>query len=286
LKLVVCIPAKDEELTIAKTIVGVKPYSDAILVCDDGSKDATGSIARSQGVKVLVHDHNMGKGEALRTLFEEALKMEPDVVVTLDGDAQHHPEDIPRLVEPIAEGKADMVLGERANESALRRLGHWVAVRLNDSPVKDPHSGFRAYSTRTLPALLPTESRTSVDGEIYERAKDLGLKIATVPISVSPEVNPKNRGVTQAADVLTFSIKHLALKRPLSVFGIPGLVFLGFSAYYALRAYSRMAGGAAQFPTILLDSQISSYFAELGLAFLSTAIILFAVLGAIGRLRR
>ena len=102
---VVCIPALNEERNIAKVIVASKKFAGRIIVCDDGSKDMTSEIAQSLGVEVIRHERNMGKGDALRTLFLAARAHRPEAMVTIDGDAQQDPSEIPRLLEPIRKGE-------------------------------------------------------------------------------------------------------------------------------------------------------------------------------------
>ena len=97
MKVVVGIPAYNEEKTIAKVVIQAKKHSDSVMVCDDGSTDATGEIAKELGAMVITHDRNMGKGEALRSLFVEARKIGADALVTLDADGQHDPNEIPAV---------------------------------------------------------------------------------------------------------------------------------------------------------------------------------------------
>ena len=104
-------PAYDEEGRIAKVIVAAKRYADKIIVCEDGSSDDTGEIAGDLGAQVIVHEGNPGYGAALTTLFEEVKRKNADVFVILDSDGQHQPHKIPELVEPILEGRADLVIG-------------------------------------------------------------------------------------------------------------------------------------------------------------------------------
>jgi len=110
---VVGVPAFNEERTIAKVVLGAQKYADRVLVCDDGSTDMTGEIAEKLGAEVIRHERNLGKGVALRSLFEAGRRIGADVFVTLDADDQHDPEDIPRLVEPILRGDADVVIVNR-----------------------------------------------------------------------------------------------------------------------------------------------------------------------------
>jgi glycosyltransferase involved in cell wall biosynthesis len=110
---IAAIPALDEENTIAKVVIKSMMYVDRVIVCDDGSEDMTGEIAERLGAEVIRHNRNMGYGAALASLFGRAREIGADVMVTLDADMQHNPEDIPRLVKPILDGEADIVVGSR-----------------------------------------------------------------------------------------------------------------------------------------------------------------------------
>src|SRR5256886_9331648 len=101
-----------------------------VYVVDDGSTDGTGAAAQREGAVVLVHRHNYGKGAALRTGIERALSDGARIIVTIDADGQHAPEDIARLVAPIESGEADLVLGARARGATMplgRRGRNWVS---------------------------------------------------------------------------------------------------------------------------------------------------------------
>jgi len=106
---VVCIPAYNEEQTISQVVANCKKYSDYVLVCDDGSTDETTSKAKGAGAKLINHKKNLGKGAAMKSLFKSALNDNVDAIVTIDGDGQFLPEQIPQLVSPVIEKKADIV---------------------------------------------------------------------------------------------------------------------------------------------------------------------------------
>ena len=154
--IVVVIPAYNEERTIAKVVLQAKRHVDLVMVIDDGSVDMTGDIARGLGAKVLRNEVNLGKGEALRRVFKETLTLKPEVTVALDADGQHDPDEIPKLVKPIVDGEADVVVGSRYVEGAstdaptYRKMGLRVIEGLGRSaikvPIRDTQSGFRAYS--------------------------------------------------------------------------------------------------------------------------------------------
>ena len=110
---VVGIPAFNEEHSIARVVLETKKYADAIVVCDDGSSDLTGEIARNLGVYVIRHEQNLGYGAALKTLFRCAREFKADILITLDADGQHEPKEISEIILPIIEGSADLVVGSR-----------------------------------------------------------------------------------------------------------------------------------------------------------------------------
>ena len=108
-----CIPAFNEEATIARVVLLAERYVDQVFVCDDGSTDMTGIIAEALGAVVVLHEANLGYEAALLSLFEEAVKRGVDVVVTLDADGQDDPSEIPKLLERLNVGDVDLVVGSR-----------------------------------------------------------------------------------------------------------------------------------------------------------------------------
>ena len=107
----VCIPAFNEEHVIDKVIKNCLKYADQVVVCDDGSVDNTYEVADSAGANVIRHEKNFGKGKALQSLFKFARHSNFDVIVTIDGDGQFLPDEIPKLVKKIESGESDIVIG-------------------------------------------------------------------------------------------------------------------------------------------------------------------------------
>lgn len=224
--IVVGVPAYNEERTIAKTVIKAAMYSNRVLVVDDGSVDETALIAERLGAIVIRHPRNMGKGEALKTIFNAAMKLKPDVLVTLDADAQHDPSQITDVARPILEGLADVVVGARPTRPALmstyRRLGQKfldvaTGVRDENGALVDSQSGFRAYSRRAIIRLEFGEWGMGVESETLKKASENGLVVRQVSVSVSygGEFEHKLNPIVHFTDVVSAIIKSSIVKRPL-----------------------------------------------------------------------
>lgn len=188
---VVIIPAYNEEGTIAEVIVRSLPYADTVLVVDDGSTDATAAVAACAGAQVISHPLNRGLGAAIGTGMQAARNLGADVVMTLDADGQHLPEEIPRFVEALGHG-ADAVIGSRmltfeGNMPFLRRvyqrIGNVVTFLLFGKRVTDSQSGFRAFSARAADAMDLRTDRMEVSSEIISEIHRCQLTYAEVPIT-------------------------------------------------------------------------------------------------------
>ena len=193
--IVACIPAYNEERTIAKTILQVQKFVDRVIVADDGSQDMTASIAENLGAIVIRKTH-IGKGAALRAAFALAQEMSPEIIVTLDADGQHDPAEIPILVRPIEEARAEMTVGSRYLEKSktdfpfYRQLGLRIINSLSrkscNGVVKDTQCGFRAYSMKALDVIQQCESNGfGVETEQLSLVSKCGLRIQEVPVTVS-----------------------------------------------------------------------------------------------------
>jgi len=234
---VAAIPAFDEEKTIGKVVLQTKKYVDKVLVCDDGSIGMTGEIAEGLGAVVIRHGRNLGKGVALRSLFEAGRKMGADVFVTLDADDQHDPKEIPKLVEPILRGDADVVIGNRfsAREGsvpAVRRWGNRVLnflTNLSAGEAEDSQSGFRAYSRKALSAIDAIEDGLGVDSQTFIDANEKGLKVVEIPVSAKYPKDvktSKKNTIRHGSEVILSLIELVSERRPLLFLGVPGLVLL------------------------------------------------------------
>lgn len=217
-KVVVVIPAYNACHTIAEVIFKSMDCVDKVVVYDDGSTDATRFIAEKCGATVIGDINNRGKGYALKSLFEFISRFSTDVVVTIDADMQHDPEDIPSIIGPILDGDADVVIGVRSGMSKYRALGNKLLDFL--SRRKSSQSGFRAYSKKALDVLGLKEKGFAIDSEILMQLEGK-VRIRRVPIQTKYDrFSHTKNPVSHFKEVFTF----LFLKRPLLNLGLLGAI--------------------------------------------------------------
>ena len=238
--IIACIPAYNEEKTIGKVILQAQKFVDKVIVVDDGSEDYTAQIARGLGAIVILHEKNLGYGAAINSLFKEALRLGADIAVVLDGDNQHDPSEIPRIIKPLVKEEADMVLGSRfLNEgdssevSGYRRLGLKfitdLSAKTSYNGITDAQCGFRAYSRKALEDILVTEQGMGASTEILFKAKDAGLRVVEVPVKVHYNSDPlandhSSNSFAHGLDVFMTTIKQISIRHPLKFYGIPGFL--------------------------------------------------------------
>jgi glycosyltransferase involved in cell wall biosynthesis len=281
---VACIPAFNVEKTIGGIVKESLLHVDKVIVCDDGSTDNTARVAEENGAEVIKHERNYGYGAALITLFEKAREKNADIMVTLDGDGQHIPEFIPRLVAPLSYQGVDVVIGSRflGGDSSAPRFGtHGIKIVTaatnigNNIKVTDAQSGFRAYSKRAIQLIHPTEYGMAASTEILTKVANKRLKLVEVPIVISYDgtesFSPK---IPSGVKVLMNVLKFMSVKHPIVFYGFPGI---------ALVIAGIIIGG--QFIDAYLRHQ-SIYFGSLlgavvlfmsGTVLTATAIILYAM---------
>jgi len=236
MKITIGIPAYNEEKNIAKIITKLKKITDSIIVCDDGSSDMTSEIAKNLGVIVISHKKNMGYGAAIRTIFEKSAEIGSDILVTFDADGQHRVEDVSRVLRPLENSEADIVIGSRflgkqSNVPNYRKLGIKVITQVTNSSIKtkltDSQSGFRAYSKQVLSKISLSEIGMGISTEILIKASSGGLRITEVPITIlySGDTSTHNP-VSHGTSVLFSTIKFTSIEHPLKFYGIPSVIFL------------------------------------------------------------
>jgi glycosyltransferase involved in cell wall biosynthesis len=192
MKIIAVIPCLNEANFIGNVVSGAVKFVDRVIVVNDGSKDDTSRIAQSAGAEVISHPYSQGAGAATRSGFETAVKYGADIVVTLDGDGQHNPDEIPLLVQPLLQSRADLVIGSRfiehsTNIPSYRKFGvdiiTWMYNLGSNVKVTDAQSGFRAHSRKLLKSIAITHDNFSFSIEVLVQARKKGFHIQEVPIS-------------------------------------------------------------------------------------------------------
>jgi glycosyltransferase involved in cell wall biosynthesis len=233
--IVVAIPAYNEDRFIGSLVLKLQAPDRQVLVVDDGSTDATATVAAAAGATVARHTQNQGKTAAVATAFEHARRMGANVLVLIDGDSQHDPADVDALIEPILSGDADMVVGSRfaGVRSVIPRWRvagqHALTLATNIGSglhLSDTESGFRAFSRRALDEMRFNGTGFSIEPATQFQAKAHGLRVVEVPIHVHYEQalkrNPVWHGVGQVDAILRLVAEH----RPLLFFGLPGVLLV------------------------------------------------------------
>lgn len=242
-RIVVVIPAYNEERFIGSVVLQAREYADAVIVVDDGSCDATAEIARAAGAVVVRHTTNQGKGTALNSGFCKAREFSFVAVVMLDADGQHLPDEIRQVLAPVLAGEADIVVGSRylENHSRVpwhRVVGHWGFNLLTNLTsgvtATDSQSGFRAFSPQAMEAITFSSSGFSVESEMQFLAHDLGLRFKEVPIIIKYEDKPKRNVFVHGMMVLNGMLRLVGQHRPLLFFGVPGMVLLVAGLLWAI----------------------------------------------------
>ena len=216
-------PAFNEEKSIAHVIKETQKYTDDIIVIDDGSSDNTSQIATDNGTYTIKHPTNMGKGVALKSGFDYIQKLEYDIVITIDADNQHNPNEIPKLIQAINNG-ADFVNGSRyingpeENTPAYRRIGQQVldiATNITTGlKITDSQSGFRAFNKKTCQCFKFRDTGFGIESEMLADAAEAKLKIVEVPITVRYDVdgstkNPVSHGVGVLIKIIIDKIRRI-----------------------------------------------------------------------------
>jgi len=288
-RIAACIPAYNEEEHIAAVIVKAQKYVDEVIVCDDGSSDLTGEIAAKLGARIIKHERNMGYGVAIRTLLDACREMNFDIAITIDGDGQHDPDDIPKLLEPITRNEADIVIGSRfiagLNDEApsYRKLGIKAITKFLNTSAKseilDAQSGFRAYNRTALQAIRPAEMGMGVSTEILMKALNAGLRVKEVPIKVRyGEKTSTHNPLFHGLDVLLATVKHLSIRHPLLFYGVPALAALLIGLIFWIWTFQIFAATRQVVTNITL---VAIGATVVGLMLLTTSVILWVLVSLI-----
>jgi glycosyltransferase involved in cell wall biosynthesis len=291
MKLIIQIPCFNEADQLPRTLAELPREVEGFdvverLVIDDGSTDETIEVARSQGVDHIVRlTNNKGLASGFQAGLDACLKLGADVIVNTDADNQYYGPDISRLVVPILQGRADMVVGDREVTSvahfspmkkALQRLGSWVVRQASSTSVPDTTSGFRAYNREAAIQLLVVSKFTYTLETIIQAGKQL-VAIDHVPIRTNPKTRESRLFPSMGAYVRRNAVsifRIYAQYEPLRVFwSLSALIGLGAVGVWIRFAVSYVEGNGKGHVQSLI----------LGAVLFIAAVVLWA-LGVIGDL--
>ena len=290
MKLIIQIPCLNEEETLPGTLADLPREVEGFdrvewLVIDDGSTDRTAEVARENGVEHLVRlTNNKGLAAAFQAGLDASLKLGAEVIVNTDADNQYSAGDIPRLVEPILAGRADMVVGDRQvqtiehfspTKKVLQRLGSWIVRRASGTTVPDTTSGFRAYTREAALQLLVVNNYTYTLESLVQAGRSL-VAIEDVPVSTNPKTRESRlMGSTSGyvrrsgLQILRAYVRHEPLR-----------VFMAAAIFFGVLALAAWTPFLADF---ILNGDRSGHIQSLilGAVLMLAAVQMFA-LGIIG----
>lgn len=282
------LPAFNEEKNIGSIIIKLKEITKNIIVCDDGSTDLTSKIASELGAITIVHHKNMGYGSAIASLFSKAREIGADVLVTFDADGQHRIEDIKTVLEPVIKDEADIVIGSRfmGDESTVpryRKIGIKTITGLTNvttgSKITDAQSGFRAYNRKALENIIPSEQGMGVSTEILIKSAKNKFRIAEVPITIKYDGETStHNAISHGSSVIISTLKYVSIERPLTFYGIPGIIFLVIGLAFSIWAIQVFTNEGELITNIAL---VGIAGIIIGIVLLITATILYSIISVI-----
>ena len=281
-RVIAALPAFNEEKYIGSVVLRTRQYVDEVIVVDDGSTDHTVKVAELAGAIVIRHEQNKGYGASIQTILAEAKKRKPDILVLLDADHQHNPDDIPQLIKPISDGY-DLVIGSRGEQKGdipfYRQIGVKVISRfshvLSRHRLADSESGFRVFSSKAIAKLELKENGMSVSAETIADASGKGLRITEESVFISytgdgSTLNPVSHGV----GVLIRILVMISERRPLFFFGLGGIIMVVVGLIIGIRVVNDVYSGGV---VAVGSALVSSMLVTLGLLSMFTGIILNAI---------
>lgn len=273
MKLIVQIPCLNEEKTLPITVRDIPRKIEGIdkveiLIIDDGSTDRTVEVAKEIGVDHIVRFRNRkGLARAFMSGIDASLKLGADIIVNTDGDNQYKGEDIPKLIKPILDGKADFVMGERNIDSnpdfspikkRLQRLGSWVVRQFSETDIPDTTSGFRAYSREAALNINVVSPYTYTLETIIQAGKK-HMAITSVPIGTNRKLRESRlfSSIFQYIErSITTIIRMYTMYQPLRVFFYVGTTIFSIGFLIGLRfLYFYLTGsGAGHVQSLILSA--------------------------------
>jgi glycosyltransferase involved in cell wall biosynthesis len=280
-KLIIQIPCLNEAATLPATLADLParvPGIDVIetLVIDDGSRDGTSDVARAAGVHHIVRlTRNKGLAAAFMAGIDASLKQGADFIVNTDADNQYSGKEIPKLLEPLLRGEADMVIGDRNiaelrhmswQKRQLQRLGSWVVRQVSSTSVPDTTSGFRAY-TRDAALRMTIVSEFSYTLESIIQAGKRRMAIAHVPVATNARTRESRLFDSLFGYIKRSSatiVRIYAMYEPLKIFTYIGLSMFGVGLLLALRFLYNYVTDATFGPRFLQSLIFSAVFMIVG----------------------
>jgi glycosyltransferase involved in cell wall biosynthesis len=273
MKLIIQIPCLNEEEMLPGTLKSLPRHVPGCtqvewLVVDDGSQDRTSEVAKGLGVDhVIRHKRNKGLSRAFMSGLRESVRLGADIIVNTDADNQYAAGDIPKLVAPIIEGRADIVIGARPidtheqfsfTKKLLQKLGSWVVRQVSHTDIPDTTSGFRAL-TREAAERTVVFNEYTYTLETIIQAGHQKLAITSVPINVNPVSRPSRLFRSIPAYIKKSAIiiiRVYVLYRPFHFFGSIGIFFflLGFLIGLRFLYYYFIGSGGGHIQSLILMS--------------------------------
>ena len=271
MKLIIQIPCYNEEDSLPATLADLPRHIERVdvvewLVIDDGSSDRTADVARSSGVDhVISFPKNRGLAQAFLAGLDESIRVGADIIINTDADNQYSADDIPKLLAPILNNEADIVVGARPIEKTkhfslikkiLQRIGSWVVGVASGTNVADAPSGFRAM-TREAALQLNVFNDYTYTLETLIQAGQKGMTVASVPIKTNENIRPsrlvKSIGSYVARSMLTI-IRIFVVYRPFRFFMTLGGVLITVGLLLGLRfvIYFLIGQGTGMIQSLIL----------------------------------
>jgi len=284
--LVIQVPCHNEEEVLPRVLADLPralPGIDRIvtLVIDDGSTDRTVEVARAHGAEVVRLPVNRGLARAFLTGLDRAVALGADIVVNTDGDHQYRGEDIAKLVQPVLEGRADLVVGTRPVaeiasfsplKKLLQRLGSWATRVASGTTVEDAPSGFRAMN-REAAMRLHVFNRYTYTVETIIQAGRKGMRVLSVPVGVNPVTRPSRLVKGSGSYVmrqLNVMVRVFMTYKPFRFFAIPGTVLgaLGTALLLRFLWFYATDGGRGHVQSVIIGALLAGaglFLAAIGL---------------------
>ncbi len=251
---IIGIPLYNSEETIASIIFSCLEYADEVVCIDDCSTDKSAEISKDAGATLISHEKNRGVGGVAKTFFNYAKEKNASIVVLIDSDGQHDPEDLPKMIKPLSENKADLVIGSRfvsggksKDMPIYRKFGlkliNGVSKLHSRQHIRDTQSGYRAFNKAAINAVRFENEGMKSSLEILESISEKGLRILEIPTTIRYDLKNTSslHPIPHGISVFSYALSALSQKRPFLVFGLPGLIMVIIGALFGLRTINHVS---------------------------------------------